>query len=146
MQVFGNLATIFERRVSKASGKGYYQARLCEAHRGLDKDPTWYTCRVMKVENPNLALGDFIRVTGKLKADYYIGRDGKPSGSLLIIAFDAMKIAKPSELADELQGKQRLATKVEPKKEERAPVKVETPALERTPELMPTPAKEMIQE
>ena len=61
----------------------------------------FYTVRVMKDEIPNLALGDFVRVTGKLKADFYIGRDGKPSWTLLIIAFDIMKIAKPSALADE---------------------------------------------
>lgn len=142
MQVFANVGSVPERRVSRASGKGYYQARLCEAQRGVDKDPTWYTVRVMKDENPNLALGDFVRVTGKLKADFYIGRDGKPSGTLLIIAFDALKIAKPSELKEESKDKQPLAPKVEPKKEERAPVQVETPALERTPE----PAQEMVQE
>ena len=74
----------------------------------------------MKDENPNLALGDFVRVTGKLKADFYIGRDGKPSGTLLIIAFNALKIAKPSELKEESKDKLPLAPKVEPKKEERA--------------------------
>ncbi len=138
MQVFGNIATAPERRVSKVTNKGYYQHRLCEAQRGVDNSPTFYTVRVMKDENPNLALGDFVRVTGKLKADFYIGRDGKPSGTLLIIAFDAMKIAKPSELTEESKGKQPLAPKVEPKKEERA--------LVQGPERKPEPAQEMVQE
>ena len=138
MQVFGNLATIPERRVGKASGKGYYQARLCEAQRGVDKDPTFYTVRIMKDENPNLALGNFVRVTGKLKADFYIGRDGKPSGTLLIIAFDATKIAKPSELADESKGKQPLAAKVEPRQLELVSVQA--------PERKQEPVQEMVQE
>ena len=100
MQVFGNVATLPERRVSKTTGKAYHQMRLCEAQRGIDKEPTWFTVRIMKAEDPFLALGDFVRVTGKLKADFYIGRDGKPSGTLLTIAFDTMKIAKPSELTE----------------------------------------------
>jgi len=35
-------------------------------------------------------------VTGKLKADFYLSREGKPTGTLLIIAFEASKISKPS--------------------------------------------------
>lgn len=96
MQVFGNVATAPERKESKSTGKGYYQLRVCESQRGVDKDPTWYTVRVMKDEDPLLDKGDFIKVTGKLKADFYIGRDGKPTGALLIIAFEASKIAKPA--------------------------------------------------
>ena len=138
MQVFGNIASVPERKTSKL-GKNYFQYRLAESQRGIDNSPVFYTVRVFnKDENPNLALGDFVRVTGKLKADFYIGRDGKPSGTLLIIAFDAMKIAKPSELTEESKGKQPLAPKVEPKKEERAPVQV--------PERTPEPVQEMVQE
>ena len=141
-QVFGNLATVPEAKVTKL-GKKYFQYRLAESQRGRDNSPTFYTVRVFnKDENPNLALGDFVRVTGKLKADFYIGRDGKPSGTLLIIAFDAMKIAKPSELKEESKDKQPLAPKVEPKPQELAPVQVETPALVRTPE----PVQEMVQQ
>ena len=50
---------------------------------------------MMLDENPQLNKGDFARVTGKLKTDFYLGRDGKPTGTLLIIAFEASKIAKP---------------------------------------------------
>jgi hypothetical protein len=85
-----------------------------------------------------LALGDFVRVTDKLKADFYIGRDGKPSGTLLIIAFDAMKIAKPSELTEESNGKQQFATKAEPRQHELAPAQ----AQERSTE----PVQEMVRE
>jgi len=99
MQVFGNIATAPERKESRTTSKGYYQFRICEAQRGVDPSPCWYTVRVMKDEDPQLDKGDFVKVTGKLKADFYIGRDGKPTGTLLIIAFEASKIAKPAALA-----------------------------------------------
>lgn len=101
MQVFGNVATAPERKESKTTGKAYWQMRLCEAQRGVDKDPSFYTVRIMKSEDPGLAVGDFLRVTGKLKADFYLSREGRPTGTLLIIAFEAAKIAKPSVTASE---------------------------------------------
>jgi hypothetical protein len=55
----------------------------------------------MRAEDPKLVKGDFVKVTGKLKADYYVGRDGKPTGTLLIIAFEAAKIAKPTHATAE---------------------------------------------
>ena len=100
MQVFGNMATQPERKQSKSSGKGYFEFRLAESQRGVDTAPTWFTVRVMKDENPMLDKGDFVKVTGKLKTDFYIGRDGKPTGSLILIAFEASKIAKPGALQD----------------------------------------------
>ncbi len=53
------------------------------------------TVRLMKEEKPHLNKGDFVKVTGKLKADFYLSRDGKPTGTLLVIAFEAAKISKP---------------------------------------------------
>jgi len=100
MEVFGNVATLPVRKESKSSGKGYFEFRLAEAQRGIDTSPTFYTVRVMKDEDPLLEKGDFVKVTGKLKADFYIGRDGKPTGTLLIIAFAARKIAKPAALKE----------------------------------------------
>ncbi|MYM23220.1 single-strand-binding protein/primosomal replication protein n [Duganella sp. FT135W] len=94
MQSFGNVATAPERKVGKVSGKGYYEFRMCESQRGKDDSPTWYTCRIMKNEDPGLLKGDFVKVTGKLKADFYLSREGKPTGTLLIIAFEAAKITK----------------------------------------------------
>lgn len=105
MQVFGNVATLPVRKESKSTGKGYYECRLAEAQRGLDTSPTFYTVRVMKDDDPLLDKGDFVKVTGKLKADFYIGRDGKPTGTLLIIAFEASKIAKPAALKEGLPPK-----------------------------------------
>ncbi|WP_230081218.1 hypothetical protein [Burkholderia pseudomallei] len=49
----------------------------------------------MKDVDPKLNKGDFVKVTGKLKADFYLSREGKPTGTLLILAFEAAKIAKP---------------------------------------------------
>ena len=95
MQVFGNVATQPERKKSKGTGKDYFEFRLAESQRGVDTAPTWYTVRVMKDTNPELEKGDFVKVTGKLKADFYLSREGKPTGTLLVIAFEAAKIAKP---------------------------------------------------
>ena len=87
MQVFGNVATQPEVKKSKASGKAYFEFRLAESQRGVDAEPTWYTVRVMKDSKPLLDRGDFVKVTGKLKTDFYLSRDGKPrarcSSSLL---------------------------------------------------------------
>lgn len=94
MQAFGNVATVPERKVGKVSGKGYYEFRMCESQRGKDDAPSWYTVRIMKDEDPGLTKGDFVKVTGKLKADFYLSREGKPTGTLLIIAFEATKIVK----------------------------------------------------
>ena len=105
MQAFGNLANQPTRKESK-SGKVYWEFRIAEAQKN-DKgmEPTWYTCRVMREEDPKLSKGDFVKVTGKLKADFYLSREGKPTGTLLIIAFDATKIAKPSAATAEVASK-----------------------------------------
>lgn len=105
MQVFGNVATNPLEKLSKSSNQVYFEFRLAESQRGHDAAPTFYTVRVMKNEDPLLDKGDFVKVTGKLKADFYIGRDGKPTGTLLIIAFEASKIAKPAALKDESPSK-----------------------------------------
>lgn len=98
MQVFGNIATPVEMRVSK-QGKQYAQFRLAESTKGVDTEPTFYTVRVMKNQVFDFVKGDFLKVTGRLTVDYYLSRDGKPTGTLLIIAFEASKIAKPSQTA-----------------------------------------------
>jgi len=96
MQLFGNVATDPVRKESKTTGKGYFEMRVAESQRGVDTSPTWYSVRVMRDSNLGLKKGDFVKVTGKLKVDFYLGRDGKPTGTLLVIAFEASKIAKPS--------------------------------------------------
>lgn len=99
MQVFGNVATQPEKKTSKTTGKAYYEFRIAESQRGVDTQPTWYTVRVMKEDKPALDKGDFVKVTGKLKADFYLSREGKPTGTLLVIAFEAAKIGKPTATA-----------------------------------------------
>ncbi|MDI1270558.1 MAG: single-stranded DNA-binding protein [Polaromonas sp.] len=101
MQVFGNVATQPELKRSKSTGRDFWEFRIAENQRGLNDQPTWFSVRVMKPENPMLDKGDFVKVTGKLKADFYLSREGKPSGTLLIIAFEASKIAKPAALKEE---------------------------------------------
>ena len=100
MQVFGNVASPPERKVSKNTQKGDYEFRLAESQKGVDTAPTWNTVRMMLDENPQLNKGDFARVTGKLKTDFYLSREGKPTGTLLIIAFEAGKISKNSGLQE----------------------------------------------
>lgn len=53
--------------------------------------------RWMKDADSQLVNGDFVKVTGKLKADFCLSREGKPTGTLLIIAFEAAKLAKPTQ-------------------------------------------------
>lgn len=104
MQVFGNVATQPERKRSKTTNKDYYEFRLAESQRGANADTCWYSVRVMKEDKPMLDKGDFVKVTGKLKTDFYLSRDGKPTGTLLIIAFEAAKIVKPSSVVTEVTG------------------------------------------
>ena len=111
MQVFGNVASPPERKVSKSTNKGYYEFRLAESQRGADASPCWYTVRMMLDENPQLINGDFARVTGKLKTDFYLSREGKPTGTLLIIAFEASKVSKLAALPDVEKSVARVATK-----------------------------------
>jgi hypothetical protein len=100
MQAFANVATEPTRKVGKTSGRAYYEFRAAESQRGQDDSPCFYTVRLMKDEDPNLKKGDFLKITGKLKADFYMSREGKPTGTLLIIAFEASKIARPTSPVD----------------------------------------------
>jgi len=106
MQAFGNVATEPVRKVSKTTQKGYYEFRLCENQRGDVKSPTWYTVRVMKDADPGLGKGDFIKATGKLKVDSYLNREGKPTSTLLIISFEAVKLKAAEELQVAKEAKQ----------------------------------------
>lgn len=158
MQAFGNVATVPQRKVSQTLNRGYWEFRIAESQRssplsektGAKSQPCWYTVRSMVDKDPELKLGNFVRVTGALKVDSYIGRDGKPASSLVLIAFDVHKVEKnltsdsddkhgePVAPDEDSKGKQPLAPKVEPKPQELAPMQ----AQERTPE----PAQEMVQE
>ena len=95
MQLYGNLASEPLVKTSKSTNRRFTEFRVAESLRGVDTEPTWYTVRLMKEEKPHLNKGDFVKVTGKLKADFYLSREGKPTGTLLVIAFEAAKITKP---------------------------------------------------
>ena len=105
MQAFGNVATDSIRKVSKTTNKAYYEFRLCENKRGGEKTSTtntststWYSVRVMRDANPGLERGAFCKVTGTLRADSFLNREGKPATALLIIAFEAVKLKGADEL------------------------------------------------
>lgn len=104
MQVFANVATEPVRKESKASGRAYYEFRACESQRGVDLSPTWYTVRIMKDTSPELAKGAFVKVTGKLRVDSYLSREGKPTSALLILAFDVARIARQVPAAAAAEG------------------------------------------
>jgi hypothetical protein len=96
MQVFGNVATTPEKVKTKSTGRDMWRFRVAESHRGLDCEPTWYSILLTRESDPHLAKGDFVKVTGRLKTDFYLSKmEGKPTGTLVIIAFEASKIAKP---------------------------------------------------
>ena len=83
MQVFGNVASQPEVKQSKTSQRNFVEFRLAESQRGVDSEPTWYSVRVMGKDKPSFGKGDFVKVTGKLKTDFYLSREGKPTGTLL---------------------------------------------------------------
>ncbi len=94
MQLYGNVATLPARKISKSTGKVFWEFRVAESQAGVDATLTWYTVRLMSDKDLGLKLGDFVRVTGKLKADFYLSRTGEPTGTLLVIAFEASKRIK----------------------------------------------------
>lgn len=118
MQVFGNIASEPVRKILKsaqnneagnASTKGYYEFRLCENHRGDEKSSQWYTVRLSKSADPGLAKGSFVRISGKLKVDSFLSKEGKPTSSLLIIAFEAVQLKSAAELLAAAQAKKQEA-------------------------------------
>ena len=145
MQVFGNVATLPEKYKSKSTGRFYWQFRIAESQKGPSgaSDATFYTVRVMKPEDPALSKGDFVKVTGSLKTDYYLSREGKPTGTLLIIAFDATKIAKPSALRDE--GKQAEPAASKEKAPESAPARPQECLPEQAPQRSTEPVLKTVQ-
>lgn len=144
MQVFGNIASPVQRKTTKA-GKDYAEFRLAESQRSqpgsATEEPTWFTVRVMKRDVPEFIKGDFVKVTGKLKVDFYLSRgDGKPTGTLLIIAFEASKISKPVAVQDGEKSGAIAATKEQTKEKTPAPQHVRPP--ERLAEKTQAPTQE----
>ncbi len=131
MQTFANVGQAFTRVVSKATGKGYWQGRVGESHKGTSTC-TWFTVRIMVDEDPGFKLGDFVRVTGQLKVDFYMNKEDppKPSGNLLIIAFEAKRIEKPSEVIAAAAAKEKAKElqSIAPTVERTAPVQAQVQA------------------
>ena len=93
MQAYANIGSIPAKKLSKA-GKTYFEFRAAESAKGDEKEPTWYTVRIFKDEIGQLDKGDFVVFTGKLKQDVFVGRDGKPMGVLVVMAFQLAKVSK----------------------------------------------------
>jgi hypothetical protein len=63
-------------------------------------------------KDPCLNVGDFVRVTGKLKVDFYLNKLGEPSGNLLVIAFEATKYIRPDAVIAKAEAKEKAVEKV----------------------------------
>ena len=107
MQTFGNVATVPVRKVSKTTNKGYYEFRLCENSRTSKDSTQFYSVRVMRDVDPGLGKGDFVKVTGTLRVDSYLSREGKPTSTLLIIAFEAVRLKSAQDLREVHDAKQQ---------------------------------------
>lgn len=94
MQAYANVATAPVRKTTQQTNRVYWEFRAAESSRGEDKSPIWYTVRIFKDEDPQLAKGDFVVFTGKLKNDVFVGRDGKPQSILTVMAFQLAKVSK----------------------------------------------------
>lgn len=134
MQAYANVGTAPTRHVAKASGKVYWEFRASESARGEDKNPTWYTVRIFKEEDPQLKKGDFVVFTGKLKNDVFTGRDGKPMGVLTVLAFNLQKVAKDGKRETVVDAPQTAETVAA------AATKAPTKAPEKTAAIVPAPA------
>jgi hypothetical protein len=66
---------------------------------------------MMLVETPKLNKGDFARIAGKLKSDLYFLREGTPTGTRLIVAFEASKVSKLAVLPNVEKSVIPVATK-----------------------------------
>ena len=161
MQAYGNVATLPQRKVSKVTNHGYFEFRIAESHKSSPlaakngkSETCWFSVRCMVDKDPELSLGDFVRCTGALKVDSYIGRDGKPASSLLLIAFNVFKYEK--DVASDGDDKHRepaapkAVAKAATKDREPLAPKVEPRQLElvsvQAPERTQEPVQEMAQE
>ena len=112
MQFFGNCGTQ-PRRVLSKTGKAYWELRVAESQKNDGPStPLYYTVRVMVDKDPCVNVGDFVRVTGKLKIDFYLNKLGEPSGNLLVIAFEATKYVRPDAVIAEAEAKEVEKVKV----------------------------------
>lgn len=89
MQVFGNIATPLEEKVSQASGKKFYVFRMAENQGKEDsRTTTWYnvTAFISELDADLLAKGQFVKVSGRLEVEAYMKKNGEPGASAKILA------------------------------------------------------------
>ena len=110
MQAYCNVATEPLRKVAATTGKAYWEFRAAESVKG-DREATWYTVRLFRDEDPGLNKGDFVCVTGKLKNDVFIARDGKPMGILTLLAFALTRISKDGRREELVRATESCAAK-----------------------------------
>jgi single-stranded DNA-binding protein len=99
MQVFGNIATPLEAKVSKA-GNTYYAFRLAENNgKEENRSTTWYEGRafISELDADLLSKGQFVKVTGKLEISAYMKKDGTPGASAVILAYKVEPIERKAK-------------------------------------------------
>jgi len=97
MQVFGNIATDLTRRTGKESGKTFYTFRLAENNgEGANATTTWYEVVgfLDELDADLLAMGQFVKVTGRIEAEAYSKRDGSPGASLKLVTGSVVYVPK----------------------------------------------------
>lgn len=95
MIVFGNLGSVPVKRLSKG-GKDYFTFRLGESQ-GKDerRTTTWYdvSAFIDELDADLLALGQLVKLTGRLEAKAYSKKDGTPGASLSLMAWAVDPVA-----------------------------------------------------
>lgn len=102
MQVYGNIATPVEKRVSK-SGKEFYVFRMAENHgKEEDRTTTWYdvSAFISELDADLLSKGQFVKVSGKLTLNAYLKRNGEPGASLSLLTSSIEAVERKPRPAD----------------------------------------------
>jgi single-stranded DNA-binding protein len=103
MQVFGNIGSAPEKKVSK-NGKEYFRFRLAE-NQGRDENRTtqWYEVNafISEMDGDFLAKSMFVKVTGRLVVEAFMKKDGTPGASATIMAFDVEPVERKARPKDE---------------------------------------------
>jgi len=90
MIIYGTIATSVEKKTAVESKKEYVEFRLAENWgKEETKTTTWYTVRafINEVSADLLGRGVSVCVEGKLKDSAYLNKEGKPTTSLVVLAF-----------------------------------------------------------
>lgn len=113
MQVYGNIASPIEKRVSKA-GKDYYTFRLAE-NWGKRDDPqrttTWYdvSAFIAELDADMLAKGQYVKINGRLNVQTFTRRNGELAAAAVLLTNAVEPVEARKRPEDEVSSEQRPA-------------------------------------